>query len=122
MSRIAGQLVLARQRRNAAVPQPAETAFGGSPERPVRIQSKAVHSAFPEPIGGRKRGANLAFHEIHDAALIESRPEAAPHGINDQRHRIVFMSQPGPWNLFGAALTEQMNQPAVLVSDPQTTG
>ena len=51
-SRIAGQSVLAGKRGNAAILQPAEPALGGGPERSVRIESKVVHTALAQPVGG----------------------------------------------------------------------
>lgn len=56
MNSIAGQSVLAHKSGEAAIFQPAEPAFGGGPERAVRIESKiVVDRAFVEdlPLNGR---------------------------------------------------------------------
>ena len=52
MNRIAGQSVPAGQRGNAAVLQPAQPALGGGPKRTFRIESKIVHAALAQTVGG----------------------------------------------------------------------
>ena len=76
MNRIAGQSVLAGQRRDAAVFQPAEPAFGGGPERTVRIEPKSL--TRPRRVRRRRcRMRGPGRPEIRDAALRKSEPEAA---------------------------------------------
>src|SRR5262249_5287582 len=52
MHSIAGQPVLALQRGDAAVFQPAETTFGRGPERTVAVESQTADLARAESVGG----------------------------------------------------------------------
>src|SRR5215470_4467972 len=74
MNRIAGQSVLAGQRSNAAVLQPAESALCSGPDRTVGIELKTGNPALAQPVGGRVGSLDLAAGKISNAALIKSKP------------------------------------------------
>ena len=69
---IAGQPVLAGNRRRMTVLQPAQTGLRRDPERTVPIELKTVDATRPQPIGICERRAQLAILEIGQAALGKS--------------------------------------------------
>ena len=84
VNRIAGQSVLAPQRGDAAVFQPAQPAFGGGPERSVGVELKVADAALAQPVGGSVRCADLTIGEIGDSTLQKSKPQAALQTISYQ--------------------------------------
>src|SRR5262249_15459264 len=116
---VAGQPVPAGQGGPATLCQPAEPAFGGGPERAIRIEAQGVDASLAQSVGSRVRRADLSLDLVHDSALLEPDPEAASDGIDGQGAPNVSSSQAGPRDLFDVTSRGQSSEAMILVGDPQ---
>src|SRR5262245_30357015 len=74
MNRVAGQSVVPGQGRHTSVLHPAQPAFGGRPQRTVRIESKVRDKALAETVGSRIRCANPTVSHGRETAVVEPKP------------------------------------------------
>src|SRR5262249_43009696 len=73
---VAGQSAPGIERRDAAVPDAAQAAFGGSPDRSVRIDEKMTYAPLAQPVARSVRGKDPTIDEMHDASRDEAEPNA----------------------------------------------
>ena len=74
VNRIAGQSVLAGERENAAVFDPAQPALSCGPERTVPIDVETADHSLAQPFGACVRCAELTVLEISYATVTKSKP------------------------------------------------
>src|SRR5262252_4614886 len=100
MDRIAGQSVLAGQRGNATVLNPANpAALGSDPDRTIGIKSKTSHPTLAQAVVHSVGSTDMTILKISDPTQKESNPYSASRWISSENTGMVLMSQFGPGNL-----------------------
>src|SRR5688572_23329501 len=74
VNRIAGQSVLAGERENVAVFDPAQPTHSGGPECAVPVDVETADLAHSHPLGARVRCADLTVAEIREPTVSKSKP------------------------------------------------
>ena len=74
VNRIAGQPVLVGEGEIVTVFDPAQSTFGGHPERTVPIGVETSNPSLSQPFGASIRGVDLTVLEISDATVSKSKP------------------------------------------------
>src|SRR5262249_36977221 len=122
MNTIAPKSILGGQRSEAAALEPAKPAIRSGPKRMILVEPKVVDMALAKPLRGPIRFADVTVLEVHDTALIETKPQAATHGVQDEWACGILMSECGPRNLLYLVSWRQLHETNVLVDHPKIAG
>jgi hypothetical protein len=96
MNRIARQSVLAGERENATIFDPAQPALRRRPESIVPIQVETTNRSLSEPFGAPIRFVGLTVLEISYATVSKSKPETTPRRVVQHNGSRFFAPEVGP--------------------------